>query len=80
MVAVYHGVGNYWPLHYYPLDIDNLPEEYVEHIQQQVLAQYGRHFASFSLFLMSNSHFQVFNVFAIGHSTIVEVLTQFDLV
>ena len=31
-------------------------------------------------FLMSNSHFQDFNVFAIAHSTIVEVLTQFDLV
>ena len=31
-------------------------------------------------FLMSDSHFQVFNVFAIAHSTIVEVLTQFGLV
>lgn len=32
-----------------PLDIDNLPEEYVVDIQQQVLAQFGLHFTSLSL-------------------------------
>ena len=36
----------YWPLHYYPLDIDNLPEEYFVHIQLQVFFLFFMHFTS----------------------------------